>query len=666
MKIRSLVLENIRSHKLNQVELDSGVTVFTGRTGSGKSTLLMGIEYALFGTEGGISNSAILRRGSNNGAVKLTFEENGDMYTIIRGLKRQGKNINIDQSNLALLKNDKQIPIMDRARDLNAKILEILDYPADIKPKDLFETTSYTRQDEIRVLVEMTSENRQEHIDKILQLSKYKLVWENMKDVLNHFEKELAESNARLEQLEKLKENLAKSELKILSLDSEIKKDESELQFLKVEYEKASSSAEKIENSIKDLLNKRREYDELNGKISRLQKEMERTKGIISLFSEKETEIMTNLDKIGNVEEFEELQTKNIEIVKTIELFTKELDKLEDEFKNLKELGEGNCPVCKQKVTKAHLNQIDKEYTISKNLILESIKSKQRENLELEPKMRASKIASKLREDLNKITGNLDEQNKNIGELNNEFKNLDFRFKEITIDYVNVEKQESLLKREKANESIIYAKIQSITNINSRLKLELDERKSEFETEKETVLELEKSKESIERAKGVLETLNRLRNDIKNIREVIRNNFLEDFRQEFQRKFEEIRKYEEEYTVDITKDYEPLAFTSEGEEVPIANLSGGEKTSVALAYRLALADLAAQVSSINPSEVLILDEPTMGFDQDDIKALPSALRNIKTIPQILIVTHEEELKNAADFKYKVLKSSGLSQIIPEN
>jgi exonuclease SbcC len=210
LKIRSLVLENIRSHKLNQVELDSGVTVFTGRTGSGKSTLLMGIEYALFGTEGGISNSAILRRGSNNGAVKLTFEENGDMYTIIRGLKRQGKNINIDQSNLALLKNDKQVPIMDRARDLNAKILEILDYPADIKPKDLFETTSYTRQDEIRALVEMTSENRQEHIDKILQLSKYKLVWENMKDVLNHFEKELAESNARLEQLEKLKENLAK------------------------------------------------------------------------------------------------------------------------------------------------------------------------------------------------------------------------------------------------------------------------------------------------------------------------------------------------------------------------------------------------------------------------------------------------------------------------
>jgi len=666
LKIRSLVLENIRSHKLNQVELDSGVTVFTGRTGSGKSTLLMGIEYALFGTEGGISNSAILRRGSNNGAVKLTFEENGDMYTIIRGLKRQGKNINIDQSNLALLKNDKQVPIMDRARDLNAKILEILDYPADIKPKDLFETTSYTRQDEIRALVEMTSENRQEHIDKILQLSKYKLVWENMKDVLNHFEKELAESNARLEQLEKLKENLAKSELKILSLDSEIKKDESELQFLKVEYEKASSSAEKIESSIKDLLNKRREYDELNGKISRLQKEIERTKGIISLFYEKETEIRTNLKKIGNVEEFEELQTKNIEIVKTIELLTKELDKLEEEFKKLKELGEGNCPVCKQKVTKAHLNQIDKEYTISKNLILENIKSKQKENLEIEPKMRASKIASKLKEDLNKITGNLNEHKKNLGELNSEFKNLDIRFKEITIDYANVEKQESMLKREKANESIIYSKIQSITNINSRLKLELDERKSEFETEKETVLELEKSKGGIERAKGVLETLNRLRNDIKNIREVIRNNFLEDFRQEFQRKFEEIRKYEEEYTVDITKDYEPLAFTSEGEEVPIANLSGGEKTSVALAYRLALADLAAQVSSINPSEVLILDEPTMGFDQDDIKALPSALRNIKTIPQILIVTHEEELKNAADFKYKVLKSSGLSQIIPEN
>jgi exonuclease SbcC len=153
-----------------------------------------------------------------------------------------------------------------------------------------------------------------------------------------------------------------------------------------------------------------------------------------------------------------------------------------------------------------------------------------------------------------------------------------------------------------------------------------------------------------------------MREDIRNIREIIRNNFLEDFKQEFQKKFEEIRKYEEEYSVDIKNDYEPIAFSLSGEEVPITNLSGGEKTSVALAYRLSLANLSAQISAIKPSEILILDEPTVGFDQEDIKALPTTLKNIKTIPQIIIVTHEEELKNAADYKFEVKKVSGKSVV----
>jgi exonuclease SbcC len=190
----------------------------------------------------------------------------------------------------------------------------------------------------------------------------------------------------------------------------------------------------------------------------------------------------------------------------------------------------------------------------------------------------------------------------------------------------------------------------------------MDYFRQEFNEKKVLIDTLEKEKSSVQMLENALETIIRLREDIRNIREVIRRNFLEDFRQEFQRKFEEIRRYEEEYSVDIKQDYEPVAFALNGEEVPIVNLSGGEKTSVALSYRLALADLAAQMSSINPSELLILDEPTTGFDQEDIKSLPPALRNIRTIPQIIIVTHEEELKNAADYKYEVIKESGESRV----
>ena len=173
---------------------------------------------------------------------------------------------------------------------------------------------------------------------------------------------------------------------------------------------------------------------------------------------------------------------------------------------------------------------------------------------------------------------------------------------------------------------------------------------------------LEKIEKGLGDFENSLTVLKRMRDDIRNIREVVRRNFLEDFRQEFQRKFEEIRKYEEEYSVDVKLDYEPIAYTSKGEEVSIESMSGGEKTSVALAYRLALSDLAAQVSDIRQSEVLILDEPTVGFDKDDVKALPDALRNVKTIPQMIIVTHEEELQNAADYIFRVEKIGTVSEV----
>ena len=69
-----------------------------------------------------------------------------------------------------------------------------------------------------------------------------------------------------------------------------------------------------------------------------------------------------------------------------------------------------------------------------------------------------------------------------------------------------------------------------------------------------------------------------------------------------------------------------------------------------------MAEIAAKVSDVEKSELLILDEPTYGFDRNDIKSLHQTLKNIKTIPQILIVSHEEELKSSADYKYEIDKN----------
>jgi exonuclease SbcC len=317
-------------------------------------------------------------------------------------------------------------------------------------------------------------------------------------------------------------------------------------------------------------------------------------------------------------------------------------------------------------VTSDHLDHLNQEFEKIKNNIQEEITSLKNKQQRLEPEIRNSKLASELKKDLEK---NIEKQKEKIqqkSEKENELKLKQDELETIKINETELKEKEDSLNNIKNKEKELFSSIQSIENVNKTIGEQLEYLKVEFKEKKQVVDELEQSKESMQKLENAIETLSRLREDIRNIREIIRKNFIEDFRQEFQKKFEEIRKYEEDYSVDIKQDYEPVAFAINGEEVPITNLSGGEKTSVALSYRLALADLAAQISSINPSEILILDEPTTGFDQEDVKSLPLALRNIKTIPQIIIVTHEEELKNAADYKFEVQKEFGNSSVKKAN
>ena len=662
MILKQIKLENIRSHPKSEIDLSRGISVFTGRTGCGKSTILMAIEYALFGSECGIPMNAILRRGSQNGKIILEFEEKGSNYTIIRGLKRSGKNIAVDNSNIKVLQNNEELQMLGRTTDINQKILEIIDYPSDIKPKDLFETTSYTRQDEIRALLEMTAEKRQEHIDKILQLSKYKDTWDNMKDVVSFFTNEIAEKKGRLEQLQNMQAEILKIEKKIIETETTLKNNEAGKEIANEGYESANAQTAELEYKIKELLEKRRKIDQLNGIITNLSGDIKAYTIVLAAFDEKISEITNELSRIGKAEKFDVLQMKQVALLKEIEMKHKEIEKTKKEFENIRKLGAGKCPVCMQKVTSEHIISMNSEFEKMTKKIDVEIKSLEAEQQKLEPEMRKSKLYEKLSEDLEKNTDKRDEKLATKKEKESELKQKQHELQRIEINETELKEKEAQLNELKSKEREMFSKLKAIETTISNLAEQLEYFRKEFNEKKILIDVLEKEKSSVQKLENAIETIIRLREDIRNIREVIRRNFLEDFRQEFQRKFEEIRRYEEEYSVDIKQDYEPVAFALNGEEVPIVNLSGGEKTSVALSYRLALADLAAQMSSINPSEILILDEPTTGFDQEDIKSLPPALRNIKTIPQIIIVTHEEELKNAADYKYEIVKESGESKV----
>ncbi|HVB12419.1 MAG TPA: hypothetical protein VNE86_04745, partial [Nitrososphaerales archaeon] len=110
----------------------------------------------------------------------------------------------------------------------------------------------------------------------------------------------------------------------------------------------------------------------------------------------------------------------------------------------------------------------------------------------------------------------------------------------------------------------------------------------------------------------------------------------------------------------IDEDFTPI-IEQDGIDQDVSFLSGGEKTSVALAYRLALNNIVRKVSTGMASNMLILDEPTDGFSKEQLGRVREILDELQC-PQIILVSHEKELESFADQIYRVSKTDGLSTI----
>jgi len=99
----------------------------------------------------------------------------------------------------------------------------------------------------------------------------------------------------------------------------------------------------------------------------------------------------------------------------------------------------------------------------------------------------------------------------------------------------------------------------------------------------------------------------------------------------------------------------------DGYEHDVQYLSGCEKTSIALAYRLALNMMVRKVSTSKQSNLLILDEPTDGFSREQLLKVREILEEV-ACPQVIIVSHEKELESFANQIFRVSKEQGVSTI----
>ena len=117
----------------------------------------------------------------------------------------------------------------------------------------------------------------------------------------------------------------------------------------------------------------------------------------------------------------------------------------------------------------------------------------------------------------------------------------------------------------------------------------------------------------------------------------------------------------DQLSVRIDDKFTPI-IEQNGYETDYINLSGGEKTSVALAYRLALnKTINALSDEIKTKDLIILDEPTDGFSTEQLDRIRDVINQLN-LRQVIIVSHEPKIDSFVDSVIRVYKENHISRI----
>ena len=101
----------------------------------------------------------------------------------------------------------------------------------------------------------------------------------------------------------------------------------------------------------------------------------------------------------------------------------------------------------------------------------------------------------------------------------------------------------------------------------------------------------------------------------------------------------------------------------DGFETEYAFMSGGERTAVALAYRLSLNRVINDlIEKIRTKDLLILDEPTDGFSGDQMDSVRDVLAELKN-KQTIIVSHEPKIESFVETTIRFVKEGGVSKAL---
>lgn len=365
---------------------------------------------------------------------------------------------------------------------------------------------------------------------------------------------------------------------------------------------------------------------------------------------------------------------------------TNEQMALEEELLSLKEKRDRLTEMEKEaEVLKAEIisiEEIQKDYEAKKNLIAEL--QKRKELLEKEGILDTSKITSEISE-LKKLITKINESRIKISEAEHLKRLVEERkgmLKKIAEEKIGLEKELKELKSEISElnrlcSGLVHKEKESesekaqIENLEQEERLVLVEKAS---IEKEASM-LEKSLAVLdseisrkEKIKVKIKSLKQMQNWIEeyfiNLMLTMERHVMLTIHNEFNKFFREwfnVLMEEELIDVRLDEEFAPV-IEQNGFETNFENLSGGERTSCALAYRLALNKVINDfMTEIKTKDIIILDEPTDGFSEEQLDKVKEVIEQLN-IKQVIIVSHEAKVESFVDKVIRIEKQEHVSRV----
>lgn len=698
--IKAIELVNFISHSRTLLAFNRGVTIFVGHNGSGKSSIIDAITFALYGQHTRKANKNLVRRGSEVSWLNLRFSVGSKEYNAYRRLGSNGQSQLakfdqvLDSGNIV----EKNVVSGERKQfgdSMSGEIAKTLG----IDYKKL-RVAAVVQQGELSSIIDSKPKEFKELLNSLIGIDRLDTAYQTMYEVVDRFRERLRDKNGGFDdkQIASIKSAIQSRNTDLQDAENQLKKLEAQRDMLKEQIFHTENEIQRMEPLILQSRELHSTEDALvkyvTSKRISMAQEVERLDGLVSetresrkAISEKE-EVEINLQMIKS--EIEEMENR-------IVLNERENGRLNGVLECAKRIeirDDGTCPLCGSPV------QVEIQNIFDLNIIETEIRRIIEERKKLLTEKVGLKTEEKIMEEKEKkiesaelfLASTCVEGSKSILDLESELERgksdllripeiltkindprelvIDDFSKSLVDNIINLRSQTKGLKMQDYTSSKLKkTKLSNeLLDLNAKLggiQVIIRECKNTIDTSNKVLLALED-------AVALLNNLEKIRSKVFNRDGPVALRLRSWVLKVLSAKASE---YLSMFKIGISKieltekarDVQVTCYGTYG-DIDMDSLSGGEKVAVALALRLAI----AQMVSLNKLDFIILDEPTIHLDEERRKSLVNIISDffkegLGPLSQIIIITHDAEIFEDSDVDgvFRFTMGANGSVVVPE-